>query len=347
VELSPSQLGAIKIEPVGTHGFFVEKEAVGSISYVDDRSVPVFPPYQGKLLKTFVELGDAVQAGQALYTVDSSDLIQAESTLLAAAASFEMTTNELGRVRELYATGGGLSQKELEQAISDQQTAEGALKAARDALRVFGKTDADADQIVASRQIDPALVVRSPVAGRVTAYNAPPGLLVQPGAPPAPLTVSDTSVKWMLANVVESESPFFRVGQPVEVRVMAHPGRVFRGSVSKIYEAVDPNTHRVTVRSNIADPGNELRPGMLASFLIRVQGPMEGTSIPVSGVVREGDGTTTAWVTSDRRHFAQRIVRIGLQEDGLYQVLEGLRAGELAVTEGGVFLSNLLQAPVD
>ena len=260
VELSPGQLEALKIQPVGTCPFAVEKEAVGSISFVDDLSVQVFPPYQGKLLKTLVELGDEVQKGQPLYTIDSPDLIQAESTLIGAAATFTLTSRELARVKDLNGTNG-VSQRELEQATSDQQTAEGALKAARDAVRVFGKTEAEIDQIVATRKIDPALVVRSPVTGEVTAYDAPPGLLVQPGTALAPFTVADTSVKWMLANVTESDSPLFRVGQPVEAQVMAYPGRVFTGKISKVYAAVDPNTHRVTVRSEIADPNHELRPG--------------------------------------------------------------------------------------
>jgi len=55
----------------------------------------------------------------------------------------------------------------------------------------------------------------------------------------------------------------------------------------RIYAAVDPNTHRVTIRSEIADPKNELRPGMLANFVIRVQEPVEATAIPANGVVRE------------------------------------------------------------
>jgi len=62
-------------------------------------------------------------------------------------------------------------------------------------------------------------------------------------------------------------------------------------------------------------------------------------------VVREGDGTLTVWVTLDHRHFKQRIVRTGLQQDGRVQILDGLARGELVVTEGAVFLSNLLQAP--
>jgi cobalt-zinc-cadmium efflux system membrane fusion protein len=344
VELAPSQLNAIKIESVGTHPFAVEKEAVGSISFVDDLSVQVFPPYQGKILKTFFELGDEVRKGQPLYSIDSPDLIQAESTLIAAAATFALTSKELQRVKYLNGTNG-VSERELEQAASDQQAADGALRAARDAVRVFGKTDAEIDQIVSSRKIDPALVVRCPVDGEVTSYNAPPGLLVQPGTAPAPFAVADTSVKWMLGNVAESDSPLFHVGQPVQVRLMAFPGRVFEGKIAKIYAAVDPSTHRATIRSEVADPKNELRPGMFANFVIQVQDPVEATALPANSVVREGDGSMTAWVTTDRHRFSQRTLRLGLQKDGWYQVLDGVRPGELAVADGAVFLSNMLQAP--
>ncbi len=344
VELSPSQLEAIKIAPVGTYQFPVEKDTVGSISFADDLSVQVFPPFQGKIIRGLVELGDNVQKGQPLYTIDSPDLIQAESSLISAAGVFELTTKELARARDLNKTNG-VSERELEQATSDQQTAEGALKAARDAVRVFGKTDAEIDQIISSRKVDPALIVRSPISGQITSYNAPPGLFVQPGNGAPPYTVANVSVKWMLANIIESDIPLYRVGQPVAVKVMAYPDRVFQGKISKVYASVDPTTHRATIRSEIADPRNELRPGMLANFTIRVHSPVEAVAIPADGVVREGDGTMTAWVTTDRRHFSQKVVSIGLRKDGWVEVLNGLRPGELVVSEGAVFLSNMLQAP--
>lgn len=345
LELSPSQLASIKIEPVRSYLFPVEKETVGSISFADDLSVQVYPSYQGKIIKSLVELGDEVRKGQPLYTIDSPDLIQAESILIGAAAALELTSKELTRARVLYTTNVGVPQRELEQAVSDQQTAEGALKAARDAVRVFGKSEAEIDQIIATRKIDPALLVPSPISGRITSFDGPPGLLVQPGNPPAPYTVADVSIKWMLANVVESDIPFFRLGQPVEVKVTAYPDREFRGKISKIYAAVDPDTHRATIRSEIADSRNELRPGMLANFVIRVQNPVETTSIPANGVVREADGTMTVWVTTDRRHFVQRVVKTGLRRDEQVQIIDGLKPGELAVTDGAVFLSNMLEAP--
>jgi len=345
VDLSPSQLSSIKIEPVGTYQFPVEKETVGTISFADDLTVDVFPAYQGTLLKAFVELGTQVKKDQPLYTIKSPDLIQAESTLIGAAATYELTTKELARAKDLYTTNVGVPQKELEQAISDQQTADGAIKAARDDVRVFGKTDAEIDQMIASRKIDPALVVRSPISGRVTSFNAPPGLLVQPGSGTAPYTVANVSIKWMLANVIESDIPVFHLGQPVQVKVMAYPKRVFQGKVSKIYAAVDPNTHRVTIRSEIADPKDELRPGMLANFIIGVDGPVEAVAVPANGVVREPDGTMVAWVTTDRHHFSQRVVTTGLRQDDRVQILDGLQRGELAVSDGAVFLSNMLEAP--
>ena len=344
LELTATQLKAIRIGTVGTYLFPVEKETVGSISFADDLSVQVFPSYQGKIIKCLAELGDQVKRGQPLYTIDSPDLIQAESNLIGAAAALDLTSKELERAKELDGNSG-VSQREYEQAISDQQTAEGALKAARDAVRVFGKTDAEMDQMIASRKIDPALVVLSPIFGEVTSFEGPPGMLVQPGNPPAPFTVTNVSIKWMLANVIESDIPLFHLEQPVEVKVMAYPDRVFHGKVSKIYASVDPDTHRATIRSEINDPHNELRPGMLANFIIRVHQPVDAIAMPANGVVREPDGTMTTWVTTDRRHFTQRLVKIGLRTGEQVEILDGLRPGEQVVTDGAVFLSSMLEAP--
>jgi multidrug efflux pump subunit AcrA (membrane-fusion protein) len=271
VELSSSQLPAIKVLPVGSYPFYVQKKGVGNIDFdnklffENNLSVQVFAPKSGRITQTIAELGDQVQKGQPLYTIDSSD----------------------------------------------------------------------------KRLVE----VRSPITGQVTSVNASPGLEVQPGKAPAPYAVADVSTKWMVGNVTESDSPLFQLGQPVEVRTMAYPSRVFEGAIIKIYPAVDANTHRVMIRSQISDPENELRSGMLAEFSVRVQEPTEGTAIPANAVVREPDGTMTAWVTTDRHHFSQKVIKTGLRQDERVQVLEGLSRGELVVTDGAVFLSNMLEAP--
>jgi membrane fusion protein, heavy metal efflux system len=340
VELSDSQLAAVKVEPVGDHVFKVEKSAVGSIDFNEDMSVQVFTPYQGRIISLFAKVGDDVQKGQTLFTIDSPDLLQAESTLIAAAGVLELTTKNLARMQKLYEIRA-VAQAVLEQAVSDQQTAEGALKAARDAVRIFGKTEVEIDKIVAERKADPTLVVLSSISGRVTARAAAPGLFVQPGNLPAPYTVSDISTMWMLANVIESDIPDFSLGQEVRVKVVSYPDHVFKGKISTIGSTVDPNTHRVFIRSEIQDPEHLLKSGMYASFVIETGHPVRSTAIAAAGVVREGDGTMSAWVTTDRHKFVQRTIEIGLQGDGYDQVVKGLNPGELVASDGAVFLSNM------
>ena len=339
VELSASEFEQFKVEAAREHEFTIQRETVGNIDFNQEMSVAVFPPVQGKIIALFVSAGDDVKKGMSLYTVDSPDLVQAGSSMIAAAGILELTTRTLKRSKELYEIQG-VSQKDLDQAISEQQSAEAALKAARDAVRIFGKTDAEMDRMIAERKVDSVLVVRSPITGKVTARSAAPGLFTQPGNPPAPYTVSDISTMWMVANVAESDFPFVRLGEKVDVTVNAYPGRVFQGKIVNIGASIDPNTRRVSMRSEIRDPKHELRPGMFATFLIRTGQAVPSVAVPLNGVVREGDGTMAVWVTTDRRRLIRRAVKVGFQQDGFAQIIEGLRPGELVATEGALFLSN-------
>jgi cobalt-zinc-cadmium efflux system membrane fusion protein len=242
---------------------------------------------------------------------DDPDWVPAESTLLSASAAYELARRELVRVKSL-GTPNGIAQKDLETAISNEEAAEAAYKAARDALRALGKTDAEIDRMVARGRIEAAEEHRS--------------------------------VKWVTASALESDSPLVRTGEPVKVAVPAFPDKVFEGSVATLYGTVDPNSHRVALRAEVDDPRDELRPGMLADVTIEVLKPEASIGIPENGVVREGDGTMTAWVTADRHHFAQRVVKTGLREDGRVQITAGVKSGELVVTDGAVFLDNILNA---
>jgi membrane fusion protein, heavy metal efflux system len=341
IDLSDAQLSAVKVEPVGERDFPTEKEAVGSIDFDEEMSVQVFTPYAGRIIGLFASVGDDVKKGQTLFTIDSPDLLSAESTLIAAAGVLQMTTRNLARLKELYATRA-VSQRDFDQGISEQQTAEGNLRAGRDAVRLFGKTNEEIDRIIAERKADPTLVVPCPIDGRVTARNAAPGLYVQPGSAPAPFTVADVDTMWMLANVAENDSPAFQVGQPLQVRVGAFPDRLFDGKITTVGSIVDPNTRRVLVRSEVKNPQHELRAGMFANFVISVGAPVRSPAVALNGVVRQGDGTQTIWVTADRRRFTKRTVEIGQQRDGYRQILQGVQPGELVATDGAIFLSNML-----
>ncbi len=341
VDLSEQQMGLIKVGPVASREFEIVKTAIGTIDFNENMLVQVFSQYPGKILKAFYNIGDDIKRGDILFTIDSPDLLQAESTLLASAGVLELQKKTLARVSGLLKSGGS-AQKDVDQSTSDEQTAEGNFKAARNAVRIFGKTDAEIDQIVDSRKIDSTLPVPSPIAGRVVTRNAAPGFLTQPGTAPAPFQVADISTMWMIANVIETDAPAYKVGQPVEATVPAYPDKVFKGHVTTVGSIIDPNTHRQLVRAEIEDPEHLLRSGMYASFVIRVADAAHALAVPEAGVVREGDGTMTVWTTRDNRHFVKRTVTIGIRQDGWVQILGGLQPGETVVTDGAVFLSNKL-----
>ena len=341
VELSEKQAAAIQVAPVGRASFDLVQRAVGNIDFNQNMLVQVFTPNAGRIISAQANVGDRVLRGQVLFTIDSPDLLQAESTLISAAGVATLQARTLKRLTETLRGGGG-AQKDVDQATSDQPAAEGALRSARDAVRIFGKTDEEIDRIVADRRVDSVLVVRSPIAGLVTQRTAAPGLYVQPGNAPAPITVADTSTMWMVANIPEANSAQLRLGQPVKVRVSALSGRDFDGAVAVIGASVDPNTRRIMVRSEIKDPDGMLRAGMFATFTIEVGNALESAAVSSAAVVREGDGTMTVWVTTDRRHFEKRPVTVGLSQRGVNQILNGVQPGELVASDGAVLISNKL-----
>ena len=263
--------------PVGTFDFPMEKTEVGSVAFTEDPAI-----------------------------------VQAESTLLGAAATLELTHKELRRAHMLY-DAQGVSEREFEQATSDYQTAAAALAAARIALRALGKSETQINQMIATGRIDAPRAAR----GRT---------------------------QWVEANVFEEDVSLIHPHQPVRVTVPSSPGQVFTGYVYSVYSMVDPNLHRQTVRCAVADPRHQLTPGMLATITVEVQPPAQALAIPVNGVVREGDGTMTAWVTTDRRHYTQRIIKTGLREDGRVQVLSGIHSDELVVTDGAIYLDNIINS---
>jgi cobalt-zinc-cadmium efflux system membrane fusion protein len=153
---------------------------------------------------------------------------------------------------------------------------------------------------------------------------------------------------WMIANVPEAASALIRPGQAVTARVAALPGRTFSGTVNVVGATVDPQTRRTMVRTVIADPDRVLRAGMFADFTIRVGDPLRSLAVPASAIVREGDGSMTVWLTTDRRRFEKRTVRPGLSQNGQVQLLDGARSGDLVVTDGAIFLTNkLIGGPTD
>ena len=273
LDLTDSQLAAVKVEPVEVRVFHVEKEAVGSIDFNEDMETQVFTPYQGKIIGLFAAIGDDVKKGQKLFTIDSPDLLAAESNLIAAAGVMDLTTRNLARLRELYKSSRRIAARsragDLRSADRRRRSASGARLGAH--LRQVRRRDrSHCRRSLGGSDPRGAEPDQRPDHGA----HCGAGAVRAAGNPPPPYVVADIETMWMLANVVEIDSPAFRVGQEVQVRLSAFPDRVFDGKITTIGATVDPNTRRVLVRSEINDPQHELRSGMFGNFVISIGAPV-------------------------------------------------------------------------
>jgi cobalt-zinc-cadmium efflux system membrane fusion protein len=163
------------------------------------------------------------------------------------------------------------------------------------------------------------------------------------GATNPVFTICDLSTVYLIANVREIDAPLMHVGLPLEVHVLAYPGRVFKGKVSYVAPSIDPNTHRLPVRADVENPDGALKPGMFANFSIITGEASSAPAVPQEAIVYEGE-RARVWVAGDGDTLALREIRTRRISDGMVEVPTGLSPGEKVVTSGTVFIDRAARA---
>jgi cobalt-zinc-cadmium efflux system membrane fusion protein len=205
----------------------------------------------------------------------------------------------------------------------------------------MGQSDADIaalEKTPASRAEPARAVVYAPVDGVVTRRALGPGQAIAAGGD-AMFWVSDLSTVWLVAQVPETSAGKVRLGAEVEVATPAYPGRQFRAKVTYVSPTLNPDTHRLSVRATIANPDGALKPDMFARFRIDSGVIGRGPAVPDSAVIREGD-TARVWVLGDDGALRLRQVVAGVDQDGMVQIVGGLKAGEKVVSMGALFVDQ-------
>jgi cobalt-zinc-cadmium efflux system membrane fusion protein len=336
---SPQQLKTLTVEAVQTQGFVSEELTEGKIAVNGDRATPVFSPYSGRVTRVIAGLGDTVKSGAPLATLQASEYVQAQNDLKSAAAQVKLARINETRKHALYDAKGG-SLQDWQSAQADLTTAETALNSVRNRLSILGKSAADITALEQAQSIDPVATLTAPIAGVVVDRQVGPGQYLQSGAGAPVFTIADPSSVWLLANVRETDAGLVRLGQSVEVHVLAYPKRVFKARVTYVAALVDSMTHRLPVRAEIENRDGALKPEMFANFRILTSDASESPAIPAAAVIYEGNAAHV-WVLRDDGLLELRGIQTGRGNDGLIEVLDGLKAGERVVTKGGLFIDQV------
>jgi len=353
VHIHTQQMQHIHLTAVDFKAFRDEKLATGKIAFNEEFMTPVFSPYAGRVMRVLAKPGAVVKPGSPLLELYTPDLMQAQAdlignattTLAKAKTALHLARRSEERQHQLYVEKAAAlkdwqqAQADVANAENDVRAAEAALLAARDKLRAFGKSEADIARI-AHGHTERVVTVTSPLAGTITARKVGPGQFLRQDNTDPLFIIADLSRMWMLANVYESDVPWIKVGQPVEVRVMAYPEEVFKATITYIGAAVDPATHRIDVRAVVDNPAQKLKPEMFATFRIITDADRLYPAVPLSAVVRDGD-KASVWVAQPEQQFVRREVQLGLEQNGYVQIRAGVQAGEQVAVEGGLLLGSL------
>jgi cobalt-zinc-cadmium efflux system membrane fusion protein len=332
------QLKTLTIDTVGIHAFVSEELTEGKIAVNGDRTTPVYSPYSGRVTRVVAALGDTVNKGATLATVEASEFVQAQSDLATAAAQLKLARINESRKHALLDAKGG-SQQDWQSAQADLTAAEAAVHTVRNRLKILGKSDAQIDALEAAHTIDAMAPLTAPIAGVVVDRQMGPGQYVQAGGGTPVFTIADPSSVWLLANVREADSGSVQLGQVMEVHVAAYPKRAFVARITYIAAIIDSVTHRLPVRAEIDNHDRALKPEMFANFRIQTSAASQSPAIPEAAAVYEGDAAHV-WVLEGDGLLAYRAIRTGRTNDGLVEVQDGLKPGERIVTKGGLFIDQ-------
>jgi Cu(I)/Ag(I) efflux system membrane fusion protein len=272
----------------------------------DERLVQTQPAHiPGRIEKLFVNFtGEEVRQGQSIAQIYSPELVIAQKELLEA-----------------------LKMKEMQPALLD---------AAREKLRQWKFTDSQIADIENSGAAKTVFDVYATVSGIVTNKSVNVGDYVSQGAPL--YEIADLSHVWALFDAYETDLPWIRKGDRITFTLQSQPGKEFTGTVSFIDPVINPLTRVASVRIEIPNAGNVLKPDMFATGELTAHLATSGNSlvIPQTSVLWTGTRSVVYVKLADAKEpsFVMREITLGPALSNSFVVQAGLKEGEEIVTNG-------------
>ena len=287
-------------------------------TFTADESSDVAAPVSGQVLKTLVNVGDTVNAGQPLLLLDDRDarlrLDQARASLERAEADAQHAKTDASRSRELFEKGF-TTRSDYERLVNQDTGAAAAVAQAR------------AQLASAQKAVDDA-TVRAPFSGHVTARPVAAGEYVTPAAKVATI-VRIQPIKLELL-VKEADAVKVRRGLPVQAEVSGYPGVFFAGSVSALNVAIDPNSRAMTIEATFPNADARVTPGMFGTAQIRLPSTEAAVFAPASAVLKIANADALYVIEGNRAQL--RIVQLAEAQGELIRIDAGLEAGAVVAT---------------
>jgi membrane fusion protein, heavy metal efflux system len=290
------------------------------------RASKVGAPLAGRVTAVLVELGQAVKAGQPLFTIASPDVAGLRAEQQKAAVDLEVAQSAYQRVKAMVEARALPAKDEIE---SDQQQRQAVL-----ALRLAQNK---LSSLRVSQQGDNQFTVVSPRDGVVIAKSVLPAQQVTPDS--TLLSVADLAEVWVVAELFEGDAAGLTTGSKAKITSSSIPGFSVDAEVEMVSSVVDPDRHTVPVRVKLPNTDGRIRPNTYAEMRFRTAVQPGTIEIAASAIVSDGR-SQYVYAQEGSGHFVRRSVVAGPARDGRVVVNKGLDPGEIVVEQGAVLLDN-------
>jgi len=314
----------VRVEAASLRQLGRSVRAAGRVEPDERRVFAVSPKFEGYVERLHVNVtGQPVAKGQPLFEVYSPELVSAQREYAIAMQGVQ-AMKDAGPEAQ-----GGM-----------RQLAEASL--AR--LRNWDLSPAQVTALMKSGQAQRTITFPSPVSGVVTEKKALQGMRFMPGD--MLYQVTDLSSVWVVADLAEQDIGLIQTGAKAAVKTTAYPNKLFEGRVTYVYPTLKAETRTVSVRVELANPGQLLKPAMYAQvdFSVGVEGPV--LTVPDSAVIDTGTRRIVLVQVAEGR-FEPREVELGGRGENFVEIVKGVREGEQVVVAANFLIdaeSNLKAA---
>ncbi len=302
-----------------------EVSAPATVAAKPSMRANIFPPAGGRIVQLFVNMGQSVRAGQALFEIYSPEMAEVQTEFLSARTALAQAEREFRRKEDLHKRGIA-PLRELEEASTEFEIAKSEMEGALLKLKIM-----DIDQ----EKIGKPLIVRSPINGKVVDLDVATGEFIADPEEPL-MIIADLSKVWLSANIQEKDIRFVKPDADVHASFAAYPGEIYEGTVLFISDILEEETRTTRVVIEFDNEDFKLKPGMFATVRLLSE-PTPAIVTEPRAVLQRRD-YNYVYVQKEPFTFELRKVITGELIDGNIVVLDGLKENEIIITHNAVML---------
>lgn len=327
------QLSFIRSEPVQLLPLPSGAPVPARVAMDDTRTAPITASLNGRVVQLHAQLGDRIEVGDALVSIDSPDYGTALTDWQKAEADAKRKRAAYSRAKELLA-GEAIARRDFEVAESDFRIADA--EARRAYLRIanlvpYGKPDPDSER----------LTLRAPIPGVIASANINPGREIRSDQSDPLFVITDLGHLWVIVDAPEQSASGIRVGDVLLLSFDSLPGEVFKANVTRVSPVLDSQMRRVQIRAELDNVDMKLRPEMYGRAQLANPNAILAPRVPLSALSTDGI-YTTVFVEAEPGLFRRQRVQVAFQ-DNQWAWIEpetSLKQNDKVVTTGALLLAS-------